>query len=215
MTRPEKLALVGAGPMGLAMARNLRRFGLPFDAFEIHLEVGGLWNIDNPHSTMYESAHLISSKRMTEFEEFPMRDEVADYPSHAEVLRYFLDYADEFDLRQEVSLRGPGRRHGARRSARKARELRTLAGELAGRRRSGLAGGVGRVPRCPPGDGDLLGAQSARACRPGRVRGRDPSLVGLPLARCLRRSAGAGDRRRQQRLRHRGRRGAPRALRWT
>ena len=100
-TRPEKFALIGAGPMGLAMARNLRRFGLSFDAFEIHDEIGGLWNIENPHSTMYESAHLISSKRMTEFSEFPMRDEAADYPSHAEILRYFLDYADEFDLRQE------------------------------------------------------------------------------------------------------------------
>lgn len=99
--RPEKLALLGAGPMGLAMARNLRRFHLPFDAFELHDEVGGLWNIDNPHSTMYESAHLISSKRMTEFTEFPMADEVADYPSHAEILRYFLDYAEEFDLRRD------------------------------------------------------------------------------------------------------------------
>lgn len=87
--------------MGLAMARNLRRFDLPFDAFEIHDEVGGLWNIENPHSTMYESAHLISSKRMTEFTEFPMRDEAADYPSHTEILRYFLDYADTFELRRE------------------------------------------------------------------------------------------------------------------
>lgn len=93
-------ALVGAGPMGLAAARNLGRFGVPFEGFELHHDVGGLWDIDNPRSTVYHSAHLISSKRMTEFTEFPMRDEAADYPDHREVLRYFHDYADHFDLRR-------------------------------------------------------------------------------------------------------------------
>jgi hypothetical protein len=29
--------------------------------------VGGLWDIDSPPSTVYESAHLISSQRTTEF----------------------------------------------------------------------------------------------------------------------------------------------------
>ena len=73
-------AIIGAGPMGLASARNLQKLGIPFIGFELHSEVGGLWDIDNPHSTMYDSAHLISSKRMTEFAEFPMADEVAPYP---------------------------------------------------------------------------------------------------------------------------------------
>ncbi|MCG8459059.1 MAG: NAD(P)/FAD-dependent oxidoreductase, partial [Holophagales bacterium] len=92
-------ALIGAGPMGLVMARNLQRFDLPFQGFEMHTEVGGLWDIDGPRSTMYESAHLISSKRMTEVTEFPMADHVADYPSHREVGRYFRDFADRFELR--------------------------------------------------------------------------------------------------------------------
>ena len=93
-------ALIGAGPAGLATARNLQRFGLPFVGFERHTDVGGLWDIDNPRSTVYESAHLISSKRMSEFEEFPMDDSVADYPSHRELRRYFRAFADHFDLRQ-------------------------------------------------------------------------------------------------------------------
>ena len=92
-------ALIGAGPMGLAMARNLLRFDIPFEGFEVHDEVGGLWDIDGPRSTMYESAHLISSKRMTEFSEFPFKDDVADYPSHREVRDYFRAYADRFELR--------------------------------------------------------------------------------------------------------------------
>lgn len=98
MMTESQYALIGAGPMGLAMARNLQRFEIPFQGFELASEVGGLWNIDGPKSTMYESAHLISSKRMTEFEEFPMADHVADYPSHAEVGYYFREYAKKFHL---------------------------------------------------------------------------------------------------------------------
>ncbi|TVP92035.1 MAG: NAD(P)/FAD-dependent oxidoreductase [Pseudomonadaceae bacterium] len=93
-------AVIGAGPMGLAAARNLQKLDIPFIGFDLHSDVGGLWDIDNPHSTMYDSAHLISSKRMTEFAEFPMRDDVAAYPHHREMGQYFRDYADHFGLRE-------------------------------------------------------------------------------------------------------------------
>ncbi len=91
-------AVIGAGPMGLATARNLDRLGVPFVGFELHGDVGGLWDIDNPHSTMYESAHLISSRHMTEFAEFPMEPSIAAYPHHAEMRDYFRDYARHFGL---------------------------------------------------------------------------------------------------------------------
>ena len=97
--RGDALALIGAGPSGLAAARNLARLGIPFQGFEAHTDVGGLWDIANPRSTVYESAHLISSKRTTEFAEFPMPDAVADYPSHRELRQYFSDFADHFGLR--------------------------------------------------------------------------------------------------------------------
>ena len=96
----EMIALVGAGPSGLAGARNLQKQGIPFQGFEAFSDVGGLWNIANPRSTVYESAHLISSKRTTEFAEFPMADDVADYPNHRELCRYFSAFADQFDLRR-------------------------------------------------------------------------------------------------------------------
>lgn len=102
MSTPEPqdtYAVIGAGPSGLAAARNLQKLGLPFQGFEAYSDVGGLWNIANPRSTVYESAHLISSKRMTEFAEFPMADAVADYPSHRELCGYFRDFADHFGLR--------------------------------------------------------------------------------------------------------------------
>ncbi len=100
MTTPteQQIALIGAGPSGLAGARCLQKHGIPFQGFEAHGELGGLWNIGNPRSTVYESAHLISSKRMTEFLEFPMPEHVADYPSHRELLDYFRAFAEHFGL---------------------------------------------------------------------------------------------------------------------
>jgi hypothetical protein len=92
-----RYAVIGAGPSGLAAARALQKAGIAFDGFEASRGVGGLWDIENPRSTMYESAHLISSRTTTEFAEFPM-DSDADYPSHRTLIAYFRDYADHFGL---------------------------------------------------------------------------------------------------------------------
>ena len=105
-----QIALIGAGPSGLAAARNLQKLGVPFQGFEAHTDVGGLWNIANPRSTVYESAHLISSKRMTEFAEFPMRPEaVADYPSHKrDCSSYFMQpLPSKFGLRPCTTASAP------------------------------------------------------------------------------------------------------------
>lgn len=86
--------------MGLAAARQLQRHGIAFVGFELHGDVGGLWDIDNPYSTMYQSAHLISSKSTTEFSEFPMPASTPTYPPQRLVGQYFRDYASRFGLRQ-------------------------------------------------------------------------------------------------------------------
>lgn len=95
-----QFALIGAGPMGLAMAKTLLEQGVAFQGFELAKDVGGLWDIDAPLSTMYESAHLISSKTMTEFADFPMGEDVAEYPSHRQMRAYFQKFAEHFDLYQ-------------------------------------------------------------------------------------------------------------------
>ena len=95
----EKFALIGAGPMGLAMAKIMLDLGVDYQGFELHSDVGGLWDIEGPKSTMYDSAHLISSRKMTEFADFPMKNTVAEYPSHKELKAYFRDFADYFKIR--------------------------------------------------------------------------------------------------------------------
>ncbi len=96
MSEP-RYAIIGAGPSGLSAARALQKAGIAFDGYEASRGVGGLWDIENPRSTMYESAHLISSRTTTEFAEFPM-DTTADYPSHHTLIRYFRDFAGHFGL---------------------------------------------------------------------------------------------------------------------
>ena len=92
-----RYAVIGAGPSGLAAARALHSRGIAVDGYEASHGVGGLWDITNPRSTMYESAHLISSRTTTEFAEFPMRSSV-DYPGHRVLKEYFDEYAERFGL---------------------------------------------------------------------------------------------------------------------
>lgn len=92
-----KYAVIGAGPSGLAATRALQKQGIDVDGYEASHGVGGLWDITNPRSSMYDSAHLISSRTTTEFTEFPMQSNV-DYPSHHVLREYFESYADHFGL---------------------------------------------------------------------------------------------------------------------
>ena len=89
--------------MGLATAKNLVTQGIPFRGFELASGVGGLWDIEAPRSTMYESAHLISSRTMTEFTDFPMKPGTADYPSHRVLKAYFEAFARSFRLTEHYS----------------------------------------------------------------------------------------------------------------
>lgn len=95
-----RCAVIGAGPSGLSAARALQSQGIEFVGYEASRGVGGLWDIENPRSTMYESAHLISSRTTTQFAEFPMQTD-ADYPSHRVLIQYFRDFADHFGLTEQ------------------------------------------------------------------------------------------------------------------
>jgi cation diffusion facilitator CzcD-associated flavoprotein CzcO len=100
--RSERVCIIGAGPAGLTTARALARNGVLYDQFERHTDVGGVWDMDSEYSNMYESAHLISSKKSTEIHDFPLADDVADYPNHRTIKRYFRDFAEEFGLYERI-----------------------------------------------------------------------------------------------------------------
>jgi len=99
----DRYCIVGAGPSGLAMAAALKEAGVPYDQFERHSGLGGLWDIESPGSPMYESAHLISSRRMSGFAGFPMPEDYPDYPRHDRVLGYLKAFARQHDLEASIT----------------------------------------------------------------------------------------------------------------
>jgi len=92
--------VVGAGPSGLSAVRELAASGRDVVGVERHDDVGGIWDIDNPGTPMYESAHLISSRTQSALDGFPMPEDFPDYPSHRQLLAYLRAYADRHDLRR-------------------------------------------------------------------------------------------------------------------
>lgn len=103
VTYTKKYCLVGAGPAGLVMARALIKEGIPFDWFEKHSDVGGIWDMSNSGTPMYESCHFISSKYTSGFYGAPMPKEYPDYPSAHQILEYIRSFADRFDLKRRVT----------------------------------------------------------------------------------------------------------------
>lgn len=102
-SREGRVCVIGAGPAGLSVARALKRLGVPYDQVERHRDVGGIWDLDNPGTPMYESAHFISSRQTSGFFDHPMPDSYPDYPSNREILSYTRGFADHYALRDAIT----------------------------------------------------------------------------------------------------------------
>jgi Flavin-binding monooxygenase-like len=98
----EKFCVLGAGSSGLAVAKNFRQFGIPFDCLERENDVGGNWYYGASTSSVYRSTRLISSKPLTEYTDFPMPEHYPDLPDRDMVWRYLRNYAEHFDLHRNI-----------------------------------------------------------------------------------------------------------------
>ena len=101
-SEPFNVAVVGAGPAGLAVGRALKSHGIAFEIFEKHSDVGGIWDMENPGSPMYRSAHFISSKTKSGFSGYPMPDSYPDYPSNGQILAYVRAFARDAGLAAHI-----------------------------------------------------------------------------------------------------------------
>ena len=99
-----RVAIVGAGPSGLAALRALSAAGLDAVAYERGERVGGIWTLEERSTAAYRSLHLITSRERTEFGEVPMPDGTPDYPSRDAVGRYLEEYAGRFALGDRIRL---------------------------------------------------------------------------------------------------------------
>ena len=89
--------IIGAGPSGLSHAKALKDAGIAYQQVEADDEVGGNWY----HGT-YRTAHIISSRKTTEFTDFPMPADYPDFPSQEQMGDYYKLYAKTFDLRPQI-----------------------------------------------------------------------------------------------------------------
>ncbi|MBL4704973.1 MAG: hypothetical protein JKY54_10655, partial [Flavobacteriales bacterium] len=98
-----KYLIIGGGPSGLSCAKNFIDYQIPFYAVEASDDLGGVWDIKNKRSAIYNSAHIISSKKKTHFDDFPMNGP-ADYPDYKAMKSYLDDYTNYFEIRSHYKL---------------------------------------------------------------------------------------------------------------
>ena len=96
----KRVCIIGAGPSGITAIKNISEAGIDVLAYDFNSDVGGNWiyNENVSHSSVFETTHIISSKKLSEFEDFPFGQKVSDYPSHDELRDYFQAYAKYFNL---------------------------------------------------------------------------------------------------------------------
>jgi cation diffusion facilitator CzcD-associated flavoprotein CzcO len=93
-TGQEPHLIIGAGFSGLGVASAMRRHGLPCEIVEAADDLGGNW-----YHGVYDSVHIISSRKTTGYPDFPMPADWPDFPSGAQMLAYLRAYAEHWDLR--------------------------------------------------------------------------------------------------------------------
>ncbi len=102
------VCVIGAGPCGLTTLKNLAQAGLQdIVCYETGSQIGGNWVFrdEHGHSSIYETTHTISSKTLSQFDDFPMPGDFPDFPSHKQILAYFQAYDSRFDLKQFIRFR--------------------------------------------------------------------------------------------------------------
>ncbi|KAK2597936.1 hypothetical protein N8I77_012688 [Diaporthe amygdali] len=100
-----RVAVIGAGPLGLMALKNMKEDGLDVTCFEARSWVGGLWNYSEDESLSVAANTIFnSSKYRSAISDYPFPDETDDFPSWRQMWEYLEGYADHFQLRQNIQL---------------------------------------------------------------------------------------------------------------
>ena len=116
----DRYCIIGAGASGLAIAKNFKQRGIPFDCLEREADLGGLWNIATDSGIVYETTHLVSASYSTSYDDLPMGDEDVSRPTPAtqRCSAIFATTSTKFGLGDDIEFgKSVSRRSRARRQA--------------------------------------------------------------------------------------------------
>ncbi|ENH74922.1 Dimethylaniline monooxygenase [N-oxide-forming] 5 [Fusarium oxysporum f. sp. cubense race 1] len=99
------VAIIGAGPTGISMLKQLLQDGFSATLFERRSSVGGLWAYDanNGWTTALASTSANISKYTCGFTDFPIPDKYPVYLSAANFQEFMQSYAEYFKLTENIS----------------------------------------------------------------------------------------------------------------
>lgn len=102
-----RVAIIGAGPGGLAAAKYAIEAGFDTTVFESGSDLGGQWNATCETSGVWPGMHTNTSRAMTAFSDFPMVADVPLYPSAEQVHAYLHAYARRFGVLDRIRPKTP------------------------------------------------------------------------------------------------------------
>ena len=92
MTEPHAVAVIGAGPAGLATSRELGRAGVPHVVVERGAAVGHTWE------NLYDGLVLHTGKHLSSLPGMPFPSSTPLFPTRRDFLEYLRRYAETFQL---------------------------------------------------------------------------------------------------------------------
>ena len=98
------VVVIGGGWSGLLSCKHAKEEGLSVKVLEKREDLGGVWKYSDRSdiTTVMRNTSTSSSSTVTEISDYPMPDDIGEFPKHADVLTYLESYADTFDLRRHI-----------------------------------------------------------------------------------------------------------------
>ena len=93
-----RVAIIGAGPGGLAAAKHALEAGFDVSVFEASGDLGGQWYTTAAHSGIWPGMRTNTSRTMTAFSDFPAPVEGDLHPRAEQIHEYLRSYAEEFGV---------------------------------------------------------------------------------------------------------------------
>lgn len=91
------IAIIGAGPAGLALAGRLRKLGKDFIVLEKDEVVSSMWH------KHYDRLHLHTVKQLSHLPHLPFPDNYPTYVPRKQLVAYYADYAKHFDIKPQFN----------------------------------------------------------------------------------------------------------------